>query len=95
VRIVSRKRIREFGSRFAKAIDPLNRWANVVEASRWAHPGERKAAFAAADFVKDLTVFNIGGNKFRLIAFVHYGLGIVYIKHILTHEEYEQGAWKK
>lgn len=42
----------------------------------------------------DLTVFNVGGNKHRLIAFVHYLRQIVYIKHILTHEEYDEGVWK-
>lgn len=48
-----------------------------------------------ADFVGDLVVFDIGGNKYRLIAFVHYRQRAVYIKHILTHREYDKGAWKQ
>jgi len=42
-----------------------------------------------------LTVFNIGGNKYRLIAFVHYRRKAVYIKRILTHKDYAKGAWKR
>jgi mRNA interferase HigB len=94
VRIVSRRQIRGFAARFPRAAEPLTHWANAVEAARWQNPGELKAAFSSADFVGDLTVFNVGGNKYRLIAFVHYRRQIVYIKQILTHEEYDQGEWK-
>jgi len=73
----------------------LIRWANVVKASSWANPAELKAVFGSADFVGDLTVFDIGGNKYRLIAFVDYRRQIVYIKSILTHQQYDLGDWKK
>jgi mRNA interferase HigB len=58
------------------------------------NPGALKANFGSAGFVGDLTVFSVGGNEYRLIAFVHYLRQIVYIKHILTHEEYDEGEWK-
>jgi mRNA interferase HigB len=45
--------------------------------------------------VGKLTVFNIGGNKVRLIAALHYNRGKVYIRAVLTHAEYDTGAWKK
>ena len=54
-----------------------------------------RAMFNTADFVGELTVFDIGGNKYRLIAFVHYRRRAVYIKWILTHKEYDKGAWKQ
>ena len=95
VRIISKRRIRDFTKRLPKAVGPLKHWANVVEAAGWQNPGELKGAFRSADFVRDLTVFNLGGNKYRLIAFVHYRRRIVYIKHILTHEEYDKGEWKQ
>ena len=94
VRIVSKRRIREFGTRFPKAAEPLKHWANAVQAAAWKNPGAMRADFGSADFVGDLTVFNVGGNKYRLIAFVHYRRQIVYIKNILTHEEYDRGEWK-
>jgi mRNA interferase HigB len=96
LRIISKKHIREFVQRKLKsAAEPLRHWANVVEESSWSNPAELKATFGMADFVGDLTVFNIGGNKYRLIAFVQFRRQIVYIKHILTHKEYDKGDWKK
>ena len=95
VRIVSKRRIREFGKRFPKAVQPLHHWANAVQAAAWKTPGALKAAFGTAGLVGDLTVFNVGGNKYRLIAFVHYLRQIGYIKNILTHEEYGRGEWKR
>jgi mRNA interferase HigB len=44
--------------------------------------------------VKGLTVFNISGNNYRLIAAIHYNRGKIYIRHILTHAEYDFGKWK-
>ena len=96
MRIISRKRIREFArGNLLAAAEPLKHWANTVKESSWANPGELRRAFGTADFVGDLTVFNIGGNKYRLIAFVHYGRQIVYIKQILTHKQYDKGDWRK
>lgn len=94
MRIIGKRRIREFGKRFPKAAESLKHWANAVEAMEWKNPGALRADFGSADFVGDLTVFNVAGNKYRLIAFVHYRRQIVYIKHILTHEEYDEGEWK-
>lgn len=48
-----------------------------------------------ADQVGKFTVFNIGGNKVRLIAAVHYNRNKIYIRHVLTHCEYDAGKWKK
>ena len=95
MRVVSKRRIREFAQGARKTAEaPLIRWANSVKESNCANPAELKAVFGSADFVADLTVFNIGGNKYRLIAFVDYRRQIVYIKHILTHQQYDQGDWK-
>lgn len=96
MRVISKKRIREFAQGNLKsAAEPLIRWASAVKESSWANPAELKAAFGTADFVRDLTVFNIGGNKYRLIAFVDYRRQIVYVKSILTHKQYDQGEWKR
>jgi mRNA interferase HigB len=95
LRIIGQRRIREFRAQFPKAAEPLKHWANAVEAAAWNNPAALRAAFGSADFVGDLTVFNVGGNKYRLIAFVHYRRQIVFIKHILTHERYDEGKWKR
>jgi mRNA interferase HigB len=70
-------------------------WANAVEAVDWRTPGDVRGMFSTADFVADLTMFNIGGHKYRVIAFVHYRRRAVSIKDILTHREYDKGAWKR
>jgi mRNA interferase HigB len=51
--------------------------------------------FPGADQVEKFTVFNIGGNKVRLIDAVHYNRNKIYIRHVLTHQEYDAGNWKK
>ena len=47
------------------------------------------------DKVGKFTVFDLGGNKYRLIAAIHYNRGKVYIRHVLTHAEYDQDKWKE
>jgi mRNA interferase HigB len=54
-----------------------------------------RAIFGSVDFVGGLAVFDIGGNKFRLIASVDYRCQVVYVKHVLTHKTYDEGNWKK
>ena len=54
-----------------------------------------RAVFPSADYVNGLTVFNIGGNKYRLIAAIHYNRKKLYIRAVLTHEEYDCGEWKQ
>ena len=56
---------------------------------------EIRELFPSADKVGKLTVFNIGGNKIRLIAAIHYNRRKVYIRAVLTHKEYDEGKWKE
>jgi mRNA interferase HigB len=69
-------------------------WYKVVQQSEFKNFAELRKIFASADHVKGLTVFNISGNKYRLIAAVHYNPGKLYIRHILTHAEYDLGKRK-
>ena len=56
---------------------------------------ELRDAFGAVDKVGPLMVFNVGGNKLRLVAAVHFNTGRVFIRHILSHAEYDAGTWKR
>lgn len=56
---------------------------------------EVRSVFPTADKVGKLTVFNIGGNKARLVAAIHYNRGKIYIRAVLTHKEYDEGKWKE
>ncbi len=66
-----------------------------MKKSDFAGFSELRNPFPTADKVGDLIVFNIGGNKYRLIASIHFNRSKVYIRHVLTHPEYDSGAWKE
>jgi mRNA interferase HigB len=90
LRIVTEKRIREFIEREPRSADAMWRCVDAIESSNWRNPGDLRATFQAASFVGDLTVFNVGGNNYRIVAFVHFRKQIVYVKRIGTHKEYDK-----
>jgi mRNA interferase HigB len=91
VRIISRKRLREFGEQHADAVTPLDDWYSVVRMKEYHTPAEVKADFASVSFISaDVTVFNIGGNEYRLSVSIRYHHGTVYIRRVMTHEEYDR-----
>lgn len=65
-----------------------------MEAANWKTLPELKQTFNSADHVEGRVAFNIGGNKYRLIAVIRYELSLVIIQRVLTHEEYDRGGWK-
>jgi len=90
VRIISRKALREFGDRHADARGPLDAWYRIVNGRTYGSPHELRSDFPTASFLgARRTVFNIGGNKYRLVVDMRYDLGRVYVRHVLTHEEYD------
>lgn len=91
MRVISRKRLREFGEQHADAVTPLDDWYSLVRSREYKSPADVKVDFASVSFVSgDVTVFNIGGNKYRLSVTIRYRTGIVYIRRVLTHEEYDR-----
>ncbi|QDV73400.1 type II toxin-antitoxin system HigB family toxin [Botrimarina mediterranea] len=95
MRIISRKSLREFWERHPEAEGPLRAWFQVVSRTRFANFAELRTAFPSADKVGRLIVFNIGGNKFRLVASIHFNRGILYVRTVLTHRDYDQGNWQE
>ena len=65
-----------------------------MEQGTFANFAQLKEAFSSVDKVGDKCVFNVGGNKYRLIAWVHFEKQRLYVKAVLTHREYDKGAWK-
>lgn len=94
MKIISNSALRAFAEAHPQAEAPLQGWRRVIEKNRFANWAELKAAFNAVDKVGELVVFDIGGNKYRLIAFIRFQKQIVYIKAVLTHRDYDKGAWK-
>ena len=74
---------------------PLNIWYKIMRRGNFHSFVELRADFPHADQVCKLTVFNIGGNKVRLIAAIHYNRRKIYIREVLTHDEYDEGKWKE
>jgi mRNA interferase HigB len=93
--IITRKRLNDFAHEHPDCSASLVQWFRHMRSERFSNIGEVRSVFPHADKVVKFTVFNIGGNKARLIAAIHYNRGKVYIRHILTHNEYDKGAWKK
>ncbi|MBU0512483.1 MAG: type II toxin-antitoxin system HigB family toxin [Chloroflexi bacterium] len=93
--IISRKALRQFWKKHSDSRGPLSRWFKVMEQNEFSSFNELRTTFPSADRVGNLIIFNIGGNKYRLIASLHFNRGRVYIRHVLTHREYDRGAWKR
>ena len=92
--IISRKALRQFWEEVPESASALQRWYRIVNETEYRSFVELRQTFPSADKVGDLIVFNIGGNKIRLIASIHFNRGKVYVRHVLTHEEYDRGTWK-
>jgi len=84
----------EFSRIHPDARGPLNAWFTIVRKTDYASFVNLRMTFPSADQVGRFTVFNIEGNKFRLIAAIHYNRQKMYIRHVLTHAEYNRGAWR-
>lgn len=93
--IISRKKIQEFCEKYPEARQSMDRWYIIVKKTEFGTFQDVKNLNPSADKVRNFTVFNIGGNKYRLIAYIRYGLKRLFIRYILTHKEYDQGKWKE
>jgi len=92
MRIVPERRIREFVELTPGSAEAMWRWADTIENGSWCNPAELKRTFSTVSFAREITIFNVGGNKYRIAAFVHYARQILYVKNIGTHKDYDQ--WK-
>jgi len=93
--IITQKRINDAKIAYPEAASGLNHWYKTMRNSRFHDFWELRSAFGSVDKVGKLYVFDIGGNKLRLIAAVHFNSSKVFIRHILTHAEYGRNHWKR
>jgi mRNA interferase HigB len=92
--VITRKRLNEFAKLRPDVKNALAQWYKLIKQNEFESFVELRASFPSADQVGKLTVFNIGGNKVRLIAAIHYNRKKVYIRAVLTHAEYDEERWK-
>ena len=93
--VITKKALVEFALGHSDSREPLFAWFRVISRSTFSNMAELRQAFNSVDLVDGFHVFNIGGNRFRLVAAIHFNTGRVYVRHILTHAEYDKGGWKK
>jgi mRNA interferase HigB len=98
-RVISVKRLREFWQQHPGAEIPLRTWYRVASKASWRRLQDVRSDYPHADAVtaasgRTVTVFNMGGNKYRLIVDILYAVEVVYVCTVLTHAEYSKGRWK-
>jgi mRNA interferase HigB len=99
VRIITWRALREFGDKWPAAVGPLREWYKLTSGANWRYFSDVRATFGQTDLARvksgqTVCVFDIGGNKFRLAAFISYAKGKVYVLRVMTHKEYDNQNWK-
>ena len=92
MRVLSMRALRDFWVKHADAESNLRAWYKIVEKASWTGFVDVRSTFGSASIVDQLTVFNICGNKYRLIAAINFDSHYVFVRAILTHSEYDKGA---
>lgn len=91
MRVISRRTLKDFWERHADAEQSLKAWFHEARGSRWKSFSEIKARYRSADVLPgNRVVFNVKGNTYRLVVHLHYKTGIVFIRFIGTHAEYDR-----
>jgi mRNA interferase HigB len=93
VRIIARRTLTEFWERdrCRDSEQPLRSWFAEARKATWKTPNEIRAQYRNASVAgNDRVVFNIGGNKYRLVVAVRYDLGIIFIRFVGTHRQYDR-----
>lgn len=93
--VITKPALVEFWTKYPDSETPLLAWFRIMEGCAFTDFNNLRATFASADYVDGLTVFNIGGNKYRLITAIHYNRAKVFIRAVLTHSDYDLGTWKR
>lgn len=89
MRLISNRSLREFALRYPQADAPLQAWRRLIECNRFSGFADLKKLFQAVDKAGGYFVFNVGGNKFRVIAAIHFNTQMLYVRHVFTHAEYD------
>ena len=91
MRVISKKAINQFIEEFPGSAEALLRWYIITKETNWDNYEILKKSFPATDAVGNaLYVFNVGGNKFRIIARINFRAGIVYVRFVGTHKQYDR-----
>ena len=92
MRVISNKALSDFSTIHPAADEPMQAWRKMLESRSFSNFAEIKSAFNATDKVGHFYVFDIGGNKFRIVTAIHFDQQKLFIRHVFTHKEYDK--WK-
>jgi mRNA interferase HigB len=88
--IIAKRTLKAFWEAHPDAEGPLSAWYAEAKHAAWKTPNDIKDRYASASIIpNNRVVFNVGGNKYRLICHVRYDLGILFVRFVGTHEEYD------
>jgi len=90
VHVIARKALADFWERRRDARAALAAWHKLMTGADFADLAELRRTFGSADYVPPYTIFDVGGNKYRIVTAIHYNRRKVYIRHVLTHAEYDR-----
>jgi mRNA interferase HigB len=94
VHVISKSAWREAVAKDYTLEGPISEWHKIATHATWNNITEVRAVYPHADFVDPFTVFNIRGGNYRLIVKIEYRWQMIFVKYVLTHEEYKKDWWK-
>lgn len=92
--VIAKPALVAFWKKHPDAETPLNTWYCTMQKEVFSGFNHLRATFPNADLVGKFTIFNIGGNKYRLITEIYYAQRVVLVRHVLTHADCDRGTWK-
>jgi mRNA interferase HigB len=92
--VITRKRLKEAATAYRDTATPLDGWFRVTKKAKWESLADVRKVWASADIFGTCTIFNIKGNKYRLIVWIDYRSKRVFIRRVLTHADYSKEGWK-
>ncbi len=99
MRIITRARLREFWQESRTDEPSLKYWDEITSKAKWDNPNDVRKTFGNVDSYKSknrlVYIFNVGGNRVRLICDINFKTQIVYILFVLSHDDYSKDRWKK
>lgn len=89
MRVISNKALKDFAAIHTQADIPLQAWRQIVESKDFDNFAALRQVFNSIDRVADFYIFNVGGNKYRIIAAIHFDKQRLFVRHVFTHPEYD------
>lgn len=93
MRIISEKKLRKFWQRYPES-EIVMEWIKTVESANWNNFSDVRETFNHADIYGSCTIFDVGGNKYRIIGKIAYRIKVVFIRFVLTHSQYDEKKWQ-